>query len=264
MKERLKQIVESFEHYNSKNMAYLTFGFDEEMEYDALVVAPGFTPYKLNVHLNYKVTTLRESTYIAGYLVEKDNLKIAWIKTASSASNVIDHMAACARMKIKKLIFIGAVGALTPKFGLGDICTPTYCVAGGFANTYLKDSLRDFVPFERIEPDMKYVDSVIADLADKGYGLRKASVYCTDSIACEYAHLDEIKGFGTDLIEMETSSFYRMSDLMEIPGIALLVVSDNSATGAALIGRTEEEQKAFNNARRVVLPEMIFEVALQA
>ena len=39
-------------------------------------------------------------------------------------------------------------------------------------------------------------------------------------------HLDEIKEFNTDLIEMETGSFYLMADLLEIPGTALLVVSD--------------------------------------
>ena len=60
------------------------------------------------------------------------------------------------------------------------------------------------------------------------------------SITHEYYHLDEIKEFNTDLIEMETSSFYLMADLLEIPSIALLVVSDNSAAGAALVGRTEE------------------------
>ena len=45
-----------------------------------------------------------------------------------------------------------------------------------------------------------------------------------------------------DLIEMETASLYLMADLLEIPTVALLVVSDNSATGAALVGRTEAEE----------------------
>ncbi|MBQ6407884.1 MAG: hypothetical protein IJJ64_07590 [Butyrivibrio sp.] len=31
------------------------------------------------------------------------------------------------------------------------------------------------------------------------------------AFAMEYAHLDEIKSFDTDLIEMETSSFYLMA-----------------------------------------------------
>ena len=75
--------------------------------------------------------------------------------------------------------------------------------------------------FTKVVPDMKNVDKVIEIGEKKGYHLRKASVFCTPSIALEYLHLDEIKAFDTDLIEMETSSFYLMTDLFELPGIAL-------------------------------------------
>ena len=50
-----------------------------------------------------------------------------------------------------KMIFIGAVGALKPEFELGDLCTLSFSIAGGFAHTYLKDSIKDFVPFEKVE-----------------------------------------------------------------------------------------------------------------
>ena len=61
-------------------------------------------------------------------------------------------------------------------------------------------------------------------------------------------HLEEIKAFGTDLIE--------------IPAIVLLVVSDNSASGVPLVGRSEEEKRVYNNAGRVVLKELIEKIAL--
>ena len=96
---------------------------------------------------------------------------------------------------------------------------------------------------------------------DKGYDIKKASVFCTPSIAMEYVHLDEIKAFDTDLIEMETSSFYLMTELFEIPGIALLVVSDNSASGAPLVGRSDKQQEKYDYGRNVVLPDMILTLA---
>ena len=58
----------------------------------------------------------------------------------------------------------------------------------------------------------------------------------------EYTHLEEIKSFDTDLIEMETSTFYEIAKLMEVPAIALLVVSDNSAAGVPLVGSTNKDQ----------------------
>ena len=258
MKEKLKQIVDAFHKYNSEHMAFQAFGLSEDITYDALVIAPSFSPYKLKMERFCNVTTLKEGAYIAGYLVEKDDKKIAWIKIGSSAGNLIDHLALCAELTFKKMIFIGAVGALKEHFELGDVCTPSYSLSGSYADSYLKkDSIRENMLFSRTEPDMKYVDEVIAIGKDKGYDIKKASVFCPPSIAMEYVHLDEIKAFNTDLIEMETSSFYLMTELFEIPGIALLVVSDNSASGAALVGRTDEQQEKYDYGRNTVLPDMI-------
>ena len=261
MKKRMIEIMDKFHQYNSDNMAYLAFGLDQKEHYDALVVAPSFSPYKLKMDRYCRVTTLKEGAYLAGYLVEKDGLKLAWIKTASSDSNLIDHVAVCAELTFDKMIFIGAVGALKPEFALGDLCTPSYSIAGGFAHTYLKDSIKDFVPFERVEPDMEFVDRIVGIAEESGFELKKASVFCTPSIAAEYYHIEEIKEFDTDLIEMETDALYFMADLLEIPTVALLVVSDNSATGAALVGRTEEEQEKYDYGRNEVLPEMILRTA---
>lgn len=261
MKEKMKRIMDKFHQYNSEHMALQAFGLRDDVVYDALVVAPSFSPYKLKMEQFCKVTTLREGAYNAGYLVEKDDLKIAWVKTASCAGNLIDYLSVCAELTFKTMIFIGAVGALKEEFELGDVCTPSYSISGGYTNTYLKESIRDFVPFERVEPEMSFIDEVIGIGREKGYDIKKASVFCTDSIALEYYHLDEIREFDTDLIEMETASFYLMADLIEVPSVALLVVSDNSATGTALVGRTEEEEERYDRGRRVVLPDMILTLA---
>ncbi len=262
MKEKLKNILNTFHKYNSEHMAMQTFGLCEDIVYDALVVAPSFTPYKLGMDAACRVTTLKEGAYLSGYLVEKDYLSIAWIKIGSSAGNLIDHLALCAELSIKKLIFIGAVGGLKPEFKLGDVCTPSYSVSGSYADTYLmKNSIKENMLFTKVFPDMDYVDAVIDIGKTKGYDIKKASVFCTPSIAMEYTHLDEIRSFDTDLIEMETSSFYLMANLFELPSVALLVVSDNSASGAALVGRTEEQQKQYDYGKTVVLPDMILTLA---
>lgn len=261
MKERLREIVDAFHRYNSPDMARLVFELDRDTAYDALVVAPSFTPMKLRMEQDARVTVLKESAYTGSYLVEKDGLKLAWIKIASTASNCIDHMAVCAELNIKKLIFVGAVGALNPHIKVGDLCTPSYSIAGGYALTYLKNSIRDFVPFQRVESQSPLVDRAIALAAEEGWELKRASVFCTDSIAAEYFHLEEIRSFGADLIEMETAAFYTMTDLMDKPAVALLAVSDNSASGVPLVGRDGEADRKYRRAQRELLPRLIFEIA---
>ena len=106
-----------------------------------------------------------------------------------------------------------------------------------------------------------HVERVARLAAEMGHTLRQEPVFCTDSIYCEYAHMDFIKGFGVRLIEMETSSFYRMADLMEKPAIALMAVSDNSATGDSLLLRSEAQKAAYNRTRMQVIPHIILKIA---
>ena len=261
MKQKLKDMLQNMQRYNASNLAELTFGLDPNVEYDALVVAPGWKPTKILADSSFKITILAERSYISGYLVEKEGLKIAWIQIASGGNNLIDHLTICGELKFKKLIFVGAVGALKEAFEVGDLCTPSYSVAGVFANAYLCEKLSDYKPFGKVYPDEKYVDEVIELAMENGYTLKKASVYCTDSIALEYSHLEEIKAFDTDLIEMETSSFYELAKLFEVPAIALLIVSDNSATGQPLLGRNDEQQKKYNDGRKIIIPDLIYKLA---
>lgn len=57
--------------------------------------------------------------------------------------------------------------------------------------------------------------------------------------------------------------FMLSQKLMEIPAIALLVVSDNSVTGIPLVGRSEEIQKVYEHSRKTVLIELIHKVTMQ-
>lgn len=261
MKKKMVEILERMHKYNTSNMAFQALGLDEGVHYDALVVAPSYSPERLKMDSYCNVTLLKNNKYTAGYLVEKDDLKLAWVNTSSSDCNLIDCLSICAELDFDRIIFIGAVGALKEGFELGDLCTPSYSIAGGIAHTYLKDSIHDFVPFERVEPDLAYIDHVVELAKENGIALKKASVFCTPSIAAEYYHLDEIRAFGTDLIEMETAALYILSELLEKPTVALLVVSDNSATGKALVGRTEEEQSRYEEGKIGDLPKLILCVA---
>lgn len=257
---KMKQILDNMHRYNAEHIAAMTFGFSEDTLYEALIVAPSYSPYKLNADSCFTVTETGGQSYCTGYEAEKDGKKIAWIKTAAGGCNLLDYLLICGELQFKRLIFIGAAGALKPEFALGDICTPSYSVAGTLANTYLKDSLRDYVPFERVYPDTEYTDRIVQLAAKSQIPIRRASVFCTDSIAMEYTHLDEIRALGTDLIEMETSAFYAVAKLMEVPAIALLVVSDNSAAGVPLVGRSKEQQKAYDYARKTLLLNLIDQI----
>ena len=261
MKEKMARILETMHRYNSANMAYDKYMFDADAIYDALVVAPTWKPNVMIKDPSFRVTVLAEYSYISSYLVEREGLKIAWVQTSSGASSMIDELAFTAELKYKKLVFAGAVGSLSPKHALGDICTPQYSIEGVMANGYLCERLSDYVPFGKVYPDEAFAGRVMEMAKECGVELKKAPVFCTDSIALEYMHLDEIQSMGAELIEMETSSFFRMAQLLEVPAVALMIVSDNSATGAPLFGRGEKLQTWYDQ-RKEIIPELIYRIAL--
>lgn len=104
---------------------------------------------------------MAQHSYFSGYLVEKDGLKVAWAQTASGACNVLDHAIICADMKFRKCVFVGAVGRLTDKHEIGDLCTPEVCISGVYTNHYLDDNLSDFHPYEKIYPDIQYTQNIM-------------------------------------------------------------------------------------------------------
>ena len=71
----------------------------------------------------------------------------------------------------------------------------------------------------------------------------------------------EIKATGAEFIEMETGTFYTLAKLFDVPSIALLAVSDNSATDVPLLGRGEELAQKYINTRSDIIPDMIFRIA---
>lgn len=259
MKEQLKRIAAKDREFNDGDMSNEIFGFRRDVHYDALVVAPGWKPHKILNETNFQVTQTSEHSYITGYEVKIGDKLIAWAQTGAGGCNLIDQLTVCVDLDFDKLVFVGAVGGLKPCFNVGDVCVAVKCIEGTMANAYLTDDIRSWKPFGEVTPgDPEFVDKVIA-LAD--FPIRKASVYCTDSISCEYYHLDFIKSFGTDLIEMETSSFYLLADLMEKPAVALLAVSDNSANGEPLLGRGEDQHTRYNYGRKVLIPRLLQKIA---
>lgn len=259
MKEQLVRILARDKQFNAGDMAAELFGFQQDVHYDLLVVAPGWKPTKILNWTDFEVKITAEHSYFSGYEVKMGDKLVAWVQTASGGCNLIDHLIRCADLDFDKMIFVGAVGGLKKGFDVGDVCVPVKCIPGIMANAYLTDDIPSWKPFQSVVPhDMAFVEQVMA-LAD--FPIKKASVFCTDSIACEYYHLDFIKSFDTDLIEMETSSFFTLAELMEKKAAALLAVSDNSANGEPLLGMAEEQHARYNQGRKLLIPRLLAKIA---
>ncbi|MBR4157435.1 MAG: hypothetical protein IKR07_00810 [Oscillospiraceae bacterium] len=261
MNPRLEAVLSAMKRYNCGVMSTECLGFDPDVTYDALVLAPGWKPTKTVLDPAVRVTQLTQHAYFSGFLLEKGGLKVAWAQTASGACNLIDHGVICGELRFNKLIFGGAVGGLVEGFEVGDLCTPELCISGVYSDHYLDERLTPFTPFSEIRPPEASVEKAVSTAAGLGYVMKRARVFCTDSIALEYSHLDEIRATGAQLIEMETGTFFKLASLFEVPAAALLLVSDNSATGAPLLGRGDDPDSRYKRVRGWAIPDLIFALA---
>jgi purine-nucleoside phosphorylase len=260
MTDLYKKIIQAAEKYNNTDdLLKSIYGLDANADYDCIVIAPSWLPDKILKNIDCEITVVKRHAYFGSYLIKREKHQIAWIQCASGAGNLIDAVLTLGKSKCDKIVFVGAVGALKDDVKLGELVTPHYSLAyeGGSLYTYEQIDVKGFG--KRVYPNQPdFIKKVHEICRQNNMVMKEKVVYCTDSIICEYLHLEQIKSLGCDLIEMETAAFYRCLELMNKKGIALLCVSDNSATNISLVARTEEETRTFHHAREVQIPKILF------
>lgn len=248
----------SMEKYSGcKDFLYTIYGLDENEEYEAIILAPSWKPEKIFKNFNAKIELVKTGPYYNGYIMQIGSKKYGYIQTGAGASNIVDCCLTLANAKCNKIIFIGAVGALKKDIMLGDIITPSKSIAGDGASLYLYEKICASKFQTAVYPKKDIKENTLRIAEKIGIEMKEKVVYCTDSIFCEYFHLNEILQLGSEAIEMETSSFYRCMEIMKKEGIAILCVSDNSATQNPLVGRNEEDTKKFHMSRETFIPKLV-------
>lgn len=253
--DKLKANMEKFS--GCTDFLYNIYGLDENEEYEAIILAPSWKPEKIFKNFNVEIDVVKEGADYKGYVIHIDGKKYGYIQTGCGASNIVDCCLTLGCTKCSKVIFIGAVGALKDDMMLGDIITPSKSIAGDGASLYLYENISVDNFQQLVYPKAQVVENVRIASKKLGIELKEKVVYCTDSIFCEYFHLNEIMKLGSEAIEMETAAFYRCMEIMNKDGIALLCVSDNSATENAFVGRCEEDTKKFHESRETLIPKLI-------
>lgn len=252
---------EEFNKFNdTDDMLKALYGLDSYTNYDAIIVAPTWNPEKVFKNFDPEITKFEESKSRSGYEVNVNDKKYGYIVTGQCSGNIIDCCMVLGHSVCSNIIFIGTAGALSKDLRLGDIVTPLYSIAGDGGSLYLyynitKDNYRN-----KIYQDEKSITDLKAAGKKEDINVLDKIVYCTDTIFCEYLHLDEIKELESEVIEMETAAFMRCMELINKKYNIILVISDNSASGNALLGRCDDDTEKVHNSREVKVPKLILEL----
>lgn len=259
MKSEARFFLDAARRYNpSDDFLRDAYGISSTEALDAFVLAPAWTPDKLLSDWHPKIEERRCNSSTHTSIVEFSGLRLGWLQFGIGACSLMDAALPLADSRADRLIFVGSVGALKPDLALGALITPSECYSYDSSSIYLRDGL-DAANFGRtVTPHCsEWIDRVLAAASEERISIEKRRVFCTDSVICEYAKLEQIHATGAEAIEMETAAFYECARMIEKDAIALLCVSDNSAAGVGLVGRSEEDTRRYHESRFRLIPKMI-------
>lgn len=261
-----QDLIGSMERFGSteRDICIHSIGVDPNQIHENVIIAPWWEPPTFPQFGTFEYLSESEYSSIKVWNLAVGGLEISYIKTGIGAPVLMDVILALGVTLCKKIIFIGSVGALDDKMGIGDIVIPEYSICGDGASRYLaSEKLADGDVFgEKQYPDktmfncLKKATSHVCE--ENGIKWHIGNNYSTDTVFAQFVHIDEIIEMGCNIIEMETAAAFRAAEFAGIPMAALLSVSDNTIVHKSLVsGRTSEERQYRKKVRSELFPKII-------
>ncbi len=259
-------IINGMKRFGSteKDVCIHGIGILPEQVNENVIIAPWWEPSSLP-NLG-KAEYLSESDFSAVKVwdIIVDKMKITYIKTGIGAPVLIDVLLSLGVTKCNKIIFIGSVGSLDHKIGIGDIVIPEYSICGDGASRYIiADDLSNGDCWgKKVYPDsdlLRKVKEITKNICEQhNVKWHLGRNFSIDTIVAQFAHIDEILSMNCNVIEMETAAAFCAAKTANIPIAAIFSVSDNTVVNKSLIsGRTKEEMDYRKFVRDNLFPHII-------
>ena len=244
-------IIENFKkNCNVEDILQGAYGLSSNVKYDCVVIAPAWELKKVFDPEEYNCTLLVQNKGIKAHQINHNGKTILYAELHVGAPNMIDFCLACCDLECDKFIFVGSAGSLVEEVNIGDIIIPTTSVSAEGASLYLYDSIDHNNMFKQVNSCKALNADLRQTCSQLNITTKDELVVSIDSVLAEYSHLDQLKGLGAKVVEMETSVFFKVMQLLSKNGSALLVISDNSACGQSLVGSTEDQYARYSSSRK--------------
>jgi purine-nucleoside phosphorylase len=266
---KYQDLISGMERFGSTKHDICSHGIGVSPEHvrENVIIAPWWEPATLPGLGTATYLSTSDTPVTKVWDITSAVTKMTYIKTGIGAPVLMDVLLTLGVTTCQRIIFIGSVGSLDDNIGIGDIVIPEYSICGDGASRYIsQDSLASGDMFgEKAYPNKdlfhsaKEVTQRVCAEHDVRWHLGKT--FSIDTIFAQFAHVDEIRRMGCNVIEMETAAAFRAADLMNIPTVALFSVSDNTVTHKSLVsGRTQDELEYRKYVRRELFPKIILDI----
>jgi purine-nucleoside phosphorylase len=229
---------------------------------EEVIIAPFWAPHIFE-GLVEEIRFLSEANFRRLWTLSAEGRKITYLLSGVGSPVILDAVFALSCTPCKRIIFIGAVGALDKAMELGDIIIPEYSISGDGASRYVTSNrVGDNDCYgQRCYPDPEFfglIRSVTESIArDYGVSWHIGRTFSVDTIFAEFGHLEEFLQLGCDSIEMESAALFKAAQVSGIRAGAVFTVSDNVYRKKQVYARTREDIERINHVRDWVLSRIV-------
>jgi purine-nucleoside phosphorylase len=229
-----------------------------------VIIAPFWAP-QIFEGLVEGIDFLSEANFRRLWNLSAGGKKISYLLSGVGSPVVLDAVFALSCTPCKRIIFIGAVGALDVTMEVGDIVIPEYSISGDGASRYVTPNRVDESDCygQRYYPDPEFfglIRSVTESAArEQGVPWHIGRTFSVDTIFAEFGHLEEFRQLGCDSIEMESAAFFKAAQVSGIRAGAVFTVSDNVYRKKQVYTRSRADVDRINHVRDRVLTRIVLE-----
>jgi len=188
---------------------------------------------------------------------EIDN-KLIWFDVAYGGAYLSELLHISAIFGSKENYLVGSCGGLNDKLNTGDLIIPTYTYGNESTTRMYKKDSKD----NKHYPNEELCEDII--LSIQKYNVNRGPVITCQSMLAETKQdIETWSKNGYYGVEMESSTFFAVSNHFKIPSVAIFHVSDNLVKNI-LYGNTElTNKKEFRNNLKIYQFEIILKNILK-
>ena len=255
-----EQLKHSIDKYGDSSKLVNRLGITEEEVTEVVVLAPWWHPNKLYNNFDCKIELLSDE-FPDVHRITYTNKSFLHIRSYVGATNIGEIVLLLSFTKCKRIIFVGSVGSISNDVNIGDLIIPSTSVSGEAFSSYMYETINKDSLHKEYHPTKELYDATTNYLKNGNIDYKDIKVYSVDTIAGQFAHINEILDLGCKAIEMETSALFSACQVVEKECVALLAVSDNTVLNKSLIsGRTDEDMDKYYKTRYQEIPKIIFKL----
>jgi len=239
-------------------------GFPEDKKIDAIIVSGnalanrereiGFLEQALSNYKDVKKVEYIQDNFFSSIYEFEIGDKLIWFDVVYGGAYLSELLHVGCLFGSKKNFLVGTCGGLQKNLETGDLVIPTYTYGNESTTRIYQPDIKDHKHYADKELREEFVKSI------SDYKIHSGPIITCQGMLGETP--EDIKKWSEEGylgVEMESSTFFAVSNSFNVPSVAVMHISDNLVKNILYGGEELEKKREFRNKIRVYKYEKIID-----